>query len=170
MNWEVGIDSVMSVTNWYLPRAFAICFCRDWIMYCCSCWPSTHPKRVQNGHYKWGPLCSRKLAGQAFLVVVVMHFVLLHAHVLSCIRLILCDPVDCSSSGSHVHGIFQARILEWVAISFSRGSSHVPCITGRFFLVWAIRDILRSQFYEPNSCISSYLELKTFTVMAAFCD
>ena len=35
----------------------------------------------------------------------------------------LCDPVDCSLPGSSVHGIFQARILEWVAISFSRGSS-----------------------------------------------
>ena len=35
----------------------------------------------------------------------------------------LCDPRDCSLPGSYVHGIFQARILEWVAISFSRGSS-----------------------------------------------
>ena len=32
----------------------------------------------------------------------------------------LCDPVDCSSLGSSVHGILQARILEWVAIPFSR--------------------------------------------------
>ena len=35
----------------------------------------------------------------------------------------LCDPVDCSLPGFSVHGILQARILEWVAISFSRGSS-----------------------------------------------
>ena len=35
----------------------------------------------------------------------------------------LCDPVDCSLPGSSVHGIFQARVLEWVDISFSRGSS-----------------------------------------------
>ena len=35
----------------------------------------------------------------------------------------LCDPVDCSPPCSSVHGIFQARVLEWVAISFSRGSS-----------------------------------------------
>ena len=49
----------------------------------------------------------------------------------------LCDPVDCSLQGSSVHGIFQARVLEWVAISFSRGSSrprdrtcvaHTSCI------------------------------------------
>ena len=39
---------------------------------------------------------------------------------LSCVR--LCDPMDCSLPGSSIHGIFQAKILEWVAISFSRGS------------------------------------------------
>ena len=33
----------------------------------------------------------------------------------------LCDPMDCSPSGSYVHGVLQARILEWVVISFSRG-------------------------------------------------
>ena len=38
-------------------------------------------------------------------------------------RPILCDPIDYSLPGSSVHGIFQARVLEWVAISFSRGSS-----------------------------------------------
>ena len=34
----------------------------------------------------------------------------------------LSDPMDCSLPGSSVHGILQARILEWVAISFSKGS------------------------------------------------
>ena len=49
------------------------------------------------------------------------------------------DPMDCSLPGSSVHGIFQARVLEWVAISFSRGSSRrrdrtrVSCIPGRHF-------------------------------------
>ena len=56
----------------------------------------------------------------------------------------LCDPVDCSLPGSSVHGIFQARVLEWVAIPFPRGSSRardrtlVSCITGRFFTIQAI--------------------------------
>ena len=36
---------------------------------------------------------------------------------------ILCDPMDCSPLGSSVHGILQARILEWIAIPFSKGSS-----------------------------------------------
>ena len=35
----------------------------------------------------------------------------------------LCHPMDCSLPGSSIHGIFQARVLEWIAISFSRGSS-----------------------------------------------
>ena len=51
-------------------------------------------------------------------------------------------PLHCSLPGSSVHGIFQARILQWVAISFSRGSSqlrdwaHISCIscTGKQFL------------------------------------
>ena len=53
--------------------------------------------------------------------------------------LALCDAMDCSPPGSSVHGISQARIMEWVTISFSRGSSgsrdksQVSCITGRFF-------------------------------------
>ena len=40
-------------------------------------------------------------------------------------RLTLCDPTDCSPPGPSVHGIFQARTLEWVAISFPRGSSQL---------------------------------------------
>ena len=40
---------------------------------------------------------------------------------------IVCDPMDCSPPGSSVHGILQARILEWVAISFSRGSYIYDC-------------------------------------------
>ena len=55
-----------------------------------------------------------------------------------------CDLMDCSPPGSSVHGILQARILEWVAISFPRGSSwprgqtHVSCVShigGEFFTV-----------------------------------
>ena len=54
----------------------------------------------------------------------------------------LCDPIDCSLPGSSIHGIFQARILEWVAISFSRRSSRprVSCIVGRRFTIWTTRE------------------------------
>ena len=52
--------------------------------------------------------------------------------------LTLCNPMHCSPPGSSVHGLFQARVLEWVAISFSRGSSQPrdrTHIAGRFFTV-----------------------------------
>ena len=57
--------------------------------------------------------------------------------------------MDCSLPGSSIHGIFQARVLEWIAISFSRGSSQprdrtrVSCIVGRRFTVWATVALLR---------------------------
>ena len=53
--------------------------------------------------------------------------------------------MDCSLPGSSVHGIFQARVLEWVALAFSRGSSQprdrtqVSRIAGRCFTIWATR-------------------------------
>ena len=48
--------------------------------------------------------------------------------------LTLCDPMDCSPPGSSVYGIFQGRMLEWVALSSSRGSSQPrdPALAGRF--------------------------------------
>ena len=55
----------------------------------------------------------------------------------------LCDPMDCSLPDSSVHGIFQAIVLEWIAISFSRGSTwprgrtRVSHIVDRHFTVWA---------------------------------
>ena len=54
----------------------------------------------------------------------------------------LCSPMDCSLPSSSVHGILRARILQWVVISFSRGSSQprdqtwVSHIAGRFFTIW----------------------------------
>ena len=59
---------------------------------------------------------------------------------------VLCNCMDCSPPGTSIHGIFQTRILEWVAISYSRRSSwsrdqtHVSCI-GRWILYyWATRE------------------------------
>ena len=58
----------------------------------------------------------------------------------------LCDPVAHSLQGFSVHGIFQARVLEWVAIFFSRGfswprdQSQDSCIAGRCFYPWATRE------------------------------
>ena len=63
----------------------------------------------------------------------------------SCLN--ICDPMDSSLPGSSVHGIFQARVLEWVAISFSRGSSQpkdwtqVSHVVSRHFTLWATREV-----------------------------
>ena len=57
-----------------------------------------------------------------------------------------CDSINCSRPGSSVHGISQARILEWVAISFSRGSprlrnrTQVSCLAGRFSTDWGTKE------------------------------
>ena len=57
-----------------------------------------------------------------------------------------CDPLDHSPPGSFVHRVFQARILEWVAIPFCSGSSRprdwarVSCLTDVFFTIWATRE------------------------------
>ena len=73
----------------------------------------------------------------------------------------LCDPMDYSLPGSSVHGIFQAIVLEWIAISFSRGSSQprdwirVSCIVDRCFTVWATREVQPGLF--KNIFILFYL-------------
>ena len=69
--------------------------------------------------------------------------------------LTLCDPMDCSLPGFSVRGIFQLRVLEWVAISFSRASSQprdqtmVSHIASRCFTLWATR-AAQCLFGRPN--------------------
>ena len=64
----------------------------------------------------------------------------------------LCNPVHSSLPGFAIHGIFQARILEWAAISFSRGSSQprdqtrVSCIADRRFTIWATKEAPRYNY------------------------
>ena len=74
-----------------------------------------------------------------------------------CSRSVICDPLDYSQIGSSVHGVLQARMLEWVAISFSKGSSqprnwmHVSCVSfiaGGFFTQWTSRE-------EPVAVLSA---------------
>ena len=72
--------------------------------------------------------------------------------------------MDCSPPGSSVHGIFQASVLEWVAISFSRRSSQprdwtrISRIAGRCFTIWATREavtdliFLGSKITEDGDC------------------
>ena len=61
----------------------------------------------------------------------------------------LCDPMDCSLQASFVHGIFQARVLEWAAISFFRGSSWPRdrmCTGGQILYHWDIREVLQTWY------------------------
>ena len=75
----------------------------------------------------------------------------------------LCDPVDCSLPGSSIHGILQTRILEWVAISFSRGSSRsrdqsrVSRIGSRRFNLWVTREDTIEPVIEHDFMARSHL-------------
>ena len=93
--------------------------------------------------------------------------------------LTLWEPMDCSPPGFSVHGIVQARILEWVAPSPGDLPNpmfipRVSCITGRFFTTWATRevhiyskctDVQHSQFLKLYSIYSYYKILAIFPVM-----
>ena len=78
--------------------------------------------------------------------------------VTQCVR--LCDPTGCSLPGSSLRGIPQARILEWVGISFSRGSSEPgvvssgsPALAGRFFTtVPTLVNYVLFYFFRPKFC------------------
>ena len=83
----------------------------------------------------------------------------------------LCDPMDYSLPGFSVHGISQARILEWVAISFSRGSSQprdriqVSCIAGRCFTLCATMEAnyrIHTLSKRKDTHIKSHAKKKKF--------
>ena len=100
-------------------------------------------------------------------------------HTWCCVRVCVCvlitqscltlwHPMDCSPPDSSVHGILQARILEWVAIPFSRRSSwprnrtQVSCITGGFFTLWAIGEapymiIVLNYFQNFKDLVMEYM-------------
>ena len=77
----------------------------------------------------------------------------------------LCNPMDCSLPGSSAHGILQARILEWVVIPSSRGSSQPRDQTHIFYISCIGRQVLyhyshlgspNSVIYEVNTCEDGY--------------
>ena len=73
-----------------------------------------------------------------------------YAHAKLCLT--LCNPMDCSSSGSSVHGIFHSRILEWVAISYTRRSSQ----SRNWTLIFIVREILTT---VPPGLLKLHLRL-----------
>ena len=77
---------------------------------------------------------------------------------LSCVQM-FCNPMDCSPSGSSIHGISQARILEWVAIFFSRGSSEPrdwACVSYVLYC-WATREAPGSMVVLSLISLESWL-------------
>ena len=70
----------------------------------------------------------------------------------------LCNPTDCSLPGSSVHGIFQARILEWVAMPSSRGSSWPSDRTHVSYVSWIGRRVLLP-LVPPGKPIKEFVDL-----------
>ena len=100
----------------------------------------------------------------------------MHAYVQSCLT--LCDPMGCSPPGSSVHGILQAGIPEWAAISSSRRSSwprkwtHISCLLHctQILYHWAIREApdfrfrYNAKIYDLAFCINQFRLLKLIQI------
>ena len=112
-------------------------FC--WISYSCRERPCFIKMSSKLGTLKATANCPQNLLECVLLAMKVSEWVSEVAQ--SCLT--LCNPMDYSLQGSSVHGIFQARVLVWVAISFPRGFSQPrdwtqdSWIAGRCFTVWA---------------------------------
>ena len=117
-------------------------------------------KRKRNKEFRFG----FKVSGikPSVLYTLRIRYVILNKY---CVYLVtqscltLCHPLDCSPPDSTVHGTFQARTLEWVAISFCRGSSQprdqtqVSCVSyiaSRFFTYWAIGKAINKHILIKN--------------------
>ena len=122
-----------STDLWLTTPFIRVCIHRN------NCWATDFPHHIKINSSQLHPILFVSL-----FIKNRMHYVVLCWVTQSCLT--LCDPIDCSLPGSSVHWILQARILEWVAISFSRESSQprnrtrVSCIAGTFFTSWDTRD------------------------------
>ena len=87
----------------------------------------------------------------------------------------LCNTMDCSLPGSPVQGIFQARTLEWVAISFSRGSSQprdwtwVSHTAGKCFTVSATREVQQKFKVTFTWVVSNHVILSSINILLVTC-
>ena len=87
----------------------------------------------------------------------------------------LCDTMDCSLPGSSVHGILQARILKWVAMLFSRGSSwprnwtQISCLAGRFFTAESPRNFYTS-YQKHWACLSTFWKNLNSFIFVCCCN
>ena len=151
--------------SFYLPPDLLLNFKRPICMQkslCCSGSRTQEQEKWMNCHFQREKKPLKKTVEMSFQVTCISLcvcvcecvYVCVCVHAQSCLT--LCNPVGCSPSASSVHGIFQARIMEWVAFSYSRGSSEPrdwtlssgiscvscsSCIAGRFFTGWPTSDI-----------------------------
>jgi len=89
---------------------------------------------------------------------------------------LFCDPMHCSPPGSSVHGVSQARVLEWAAISFSRGSSwprdqtHISYIGRQILYHWTTREalilVLETEIFRYSIGFVIYCKTKIIYLMA----
>ena len=110
----------------------------------------TSPSCAHKPHLFFQVLLLLDLSHSFFSFSAIHHLSFLYLHACMCAELFqlcptICDSMDCSPPGCSVHGILQARILEWVAMPSSRGSSYPmnqthagepasPALAGRFFI------------------------------------
>ena len=148
-SWRAGTVAYFSK---FSPVAWPICSRHTWLLN--WAW-----RGKQN--WKTGTILSQMLAECFFICclssVMMMMMMMMTMMMMMCVCMCVCvlaaqlcltlfEPMNCSLPGSSVHGILQARTLEWIAIPFFRGSSpprdrtQVSCIAGRFFTVWATRE------------------------------
>ena len=115
--WKMTLPSRFFQFNLLRYNLYTVKF-TNFSMQFCEFWQSNghdHNQDMEQFHYPKHYLMS--LCGQSLLQLLVVVVVVTK----SCLT--LGNPMDCSPPGSSIHGIFQARILEWIAISFSRGFS-----------------------------------------------
>ena len=135
--WWIPAQLIIILSSLRIFRSLGRAPSRTFFMTWPNCWPqfsgkgmfqaqkpSPNPRNLESGARKRVRLCGLGSCGCYFP----LDWVAEKAHPkkeseVTQLCPTLCDPMDCSLPGSSVHGIFQARILEWVAISFSRGSS-----------------------------------------------
>ena len=91
-------------------------------------------------------------------------YLAVYAHLTFCVCVLVtqscltfCDPMDCSSPGSSVHGVLQAKMLEWVALTFSRASSQP-------------RDRTQVSWLQADSLLSESLRHTVDKILFGFCN
>ena len=124
--------------------------------------PGTSPQRYRgmNFYHERDVMFIMRVYNDEYLNLYLCVYIF--AHALSCLT--LCDPMDSSPLGSSVQGIFKVRILEWVAISYSRGSSqlrdqtHVSYISCVVSCHWGLRhlgnSLLRCIYFKRRAYVS----------------